>query len=208
MANERTIRVTGRGELRVKPDTVRLTLTLGRTDADYAAAVSAAEEAANAAQRALLRAGVSEKDVHALSLRTEPRYETAADENGVRTRKFTGYAAIRRIRAELSAEPALLGKVLAALAESGASPEIASEYAVRSEEALRGELLALAVKDARRRAKAMAKAANVKLGDVLTMETGFGAPIVRAAALRMDSAELQPEDIVLSDEVRVVYGIE
>ena len=42
MAEERTIRVTGRGELRVKPDTVRLTVTIGGTVCDFVVAVGGA----------------------------------------------------------------------------------------------------------------------------------------------------------------------
>ena len=209
MAEERTIRVTGRGELRVKPDTVRLTLTIGRTEPDFAAAVDAAEKASAAAVAALAEAGAAGKDVRALSLRTEPHYETIADENGVRTRKFSGYSAVRRIRAELGTDPAALGRALTLLAACGAAPEIATEYTRKDEDALRGELLALAVKDAKRRAKAIAKAAGVKLGNMLTAENGgHGMPVARAAVLRMDSAELEPEDIVLSDEVTVLFEID
>lgn len=208
MQNERMIRVTGHGELRIKPDVVHLTLTLERTDADYADAVAAAEEAAKTAKEALLKAGVGEAEMRALSLRTQPRYETVTDENGVRTRKFTGYSAVRRMRAELGADPAVLGRVIAALANCGAAPETAAEYDLKDGESLREKLIALAVKDARRRAKTMAKAADVRLGAVLSMETGSSTPIVRAAALRMDGAELQPEEIVLTEDVRMIYAIE
>ena len=209
MANERTINVTGYGELHAKPDTVRLTLTVERTDADYAAAVRATEQCCAAVTDALVAAGVGEKHIRALSLRTQPRYETSADENGARTRKFAGYAAVRRIRAEFSADAELTGRILDALAGSGAAPEIATEYLLSDREALRGELLARAVKDAKARAKAIAKAAGVKLGDVLSVQNGgHGMPVVRAAAFRADSgAELEPEDMVLTDEVNAVFAI-
>lgn len=210
MANERTINVTGYGELHAKPDTVRLTLTVERTDADYAAAVRATEQCCAAVTDALVAAGVGEKHIRALSLRTQPGYETSADENGARTRKFAGYAAVRRIRAEFSADAELTGRILDALAGSGAAPEIATEYLLGDREALRGELLARAVKDAKARAKAIAKAAGVKLGDVLSVQNGgHGMPVVRAAAFRADSgAELEPEDMVLTDEVNAVFAIE
>ena len=106
MANERTISVTGYGELHAKPDTVRLTLTIERTDADYAAAVRATEQCCAAVTDALVAAGV-------------------------------------------------------------------------------------------------------KLGDVLSVQNGgHGMPVVRAAAFRADSgAELEPEDMVLTDEVNAVFAI-
>ena len=70
MANERTINVTGYGELHAKPDTVRLTLTVERTDAEYAAAVRATEHCCAAVTDALVAAGVGAKHIRALSLRT------------------------------------------------------------------------------------------------------------------------------------------
>ena len=122
----------------------------------------ATEQCCAAVTDALIAAGVGEKHIRALSLRTQPRYETSADENGARTRKFAGYAAVRRIRAEFSADAELTGGILDAIAGRGAAPEIATEYLLSDREALRGELLARAVKDAKARAKAIAEGLDIK----------------------------------------------
>ena len=209
MTEHATIRVTGHSEKHVRPDTVRLTLAVERTDHDHAAALRATEDAAQAVKDALLRAGVREEDVRALGLRCEPRYETATDENGIRTRIFAGYTASRRIRAQFAADPAALGSVLEALSASGAAPEASTEYLFAGYDALRDELVACAVKDAKQRAKTIAKAAGVKLKRVLHAEYGgHGMPVVRAAALRMNAAELAPEDVALTEDVTVTYEIE
>ena len=50
MTAERTILVTGRGEMRIPPDTVNLTMTIERVQKDYAAAVDECERAARAVQ--------------------------------------------------------------------------------------------------------------------------------------------------------------
>lgn len=202
-----TIRVTGHGELRVQPDTVRMTLTLAQTDEAYDRAVAAAEDAAARVSEALAKAGISE--LRACGLRTEPKYETVTDESGRRTQKFAGYCAVRRIRASFAAEADLLGKALSALAASGAAPEISVEYTLARPEALREELLARAVKDAKSRAKAIAKAADIKLKGIVTLENaGHGMPFVRAAALRMDGgADLAPEDMTFTEDVIAVYEI-
>lgn len=208
MSNERTIRVTGTGTLSAAPDVMRMTMTVERTHSEYSATVNAAESAAKALSAALAKHGFSE-NVRMLSLRTEPRYEVVTDENGLRTRRFAGYAAVRRLRAETNADPARTCELIAAVSESGTAAELSAEYALRDENAFRGELLARAVKDAKARAKAIAKAAGVKLGDLLTVENGAHAvPFVRAAALRADSgAEIAPEDITLSDEITAVFSI-
>lgn len=207
MTAERTIQVTGQGVLRLAPDLVRLTLSVSAADSDFAQAVRAAEESGARVKEALERSGAAQ--VRAAGVRTEPLYETVT-ENGASVRRQTGYTATRRLRAELSADPALLAQVLTALADSGASPALSAEYALQNEAALRGELLALAVRDARSRAEAMAAAAGVKLGDVRTVLSGQqGAfPVVRAMAMRTnDISDLSPEEIAIAEEVTMTFDI-
>ena len=115
MANERTITVTGRGMLHLAPDLVRLTLSVSAADSDFAKAVRAAEESGARVKKALEQGGAAQ--VKAAGVRTEPLYETVT-ENGGSVRRQTGYTATRRLRAELSADPALLAQVLTALAKA------------------------------------------------------------------------------------------
>lgn len=204
---ERTIAVTGKGILRLVPDLARLTLAVSASDADYAAAVRAAEEHAANVKNAL--AGVAgAENVKAASVRVEPHFETVT-ENGVQTRRQTGYTATRRLRAELCARPALLAEALQAVAQSGAAPELSVEYTLAEADKARRKALALAVRDAKKRAEAIAKAADVRLSGVRSMECGAqnAFPAVRAMAMRADLADLAPEEIEICEEVRAVFDI-
>lgn len=207
MANERTITVTGRGMLHLAPDLVRLTLSVSAADSDFAKAVRAAEESGARVKKALEQGGAAQ--VKAAGVRTEPLYETVT-ENGGSVRRQTGYTAMRRLRAELSADPALLAQVLTALADSGASPALSAEYTLADEDKARRHAAALAVKDARKRAEAIAKAAGVRLDGVRTVQSGpHGTfPAVRAMAMRAnDLSDLSPEEIEISEEVTVIFDI-
>ena len=205
---ERTIHVTGKGMLRLAPDLIGLTLSASASDADYAQAVQTAEQSAACIAQTIAKT-IGPDHIRSAGVRVEPRYESVT-ENGVQTRRRTGYTATHRLKAEFSADPALFADVLKALSDSGASPELSVEYTLAHAEKARRRAAALAVRDAKKRAEALAAAAGVKLGSVRTVESGaYGAfPAVRAMAMRAnDLSELAPEEIEIAEEVTVVFDI-
>ena len=206
---ERTIHVTGKGMLRLAPDLIGLTLSASASDADYAQAVQTAEQSAACIAQTIAKT-IGPDHIRFAGVRVEPRYESVT-ENGVQTRRRTGYTATHRLKAEFSADPALFADVLKALSDSGASPELSGEYTLAHAEKARRRAAALAVRDAKKRAEALAAAAGVKLGSVRTVESGaYGAfPAVRAMAMRAnDLSELAPEEIEIAEEVTVVFDID
>lgn len=206
---ERTIHVTGKGMLRLAPDLIGLTLSASASDADYAQAVQTAEQSAACIAQTIAKT-IGPDHIRSAGVRVEPRYESVT-ENGVQTRRRTGYTATHRLKAEFSADPALFADVLKALSDSGASPELSVEYTLAHAEKARRRAAALAVRDAKKRAEALAAAAGVKLGSVRTVESGaYGAfPAVRAMAMRAnDLSELAPEEIEIAEEVTVVFDID
>ena len=206
---ERTIHVTGKGMLRLAPDLIGLTLSASASDADYAQAVQTAEQSAACIAQTIAKT-IGPDHIRSAGVRVEPRYESVT-ENGVQTRRRTGYTATHRLKAEFSADPALFADVLKALSDSGASPELSVEYTLAHAEKARRRAAALAVRDAKKRAEALAAAAGVKLGSVRTVESGaYGAfPAVRALAMRAnDLSELAPEEIEIAEEVTVVFDID
>ena len=203
---DKTITVNGRGTVRLAPDLVKLTLAVTATDADYAQAVRKAEADAKKVLAAL--AGIA-PDLRSASLRVEPAYETV-QEQGVPRRRQSGFTATRRLRAELSADPALLADAVKAIYESGASPALSVEYALSDAEGAQRRAAALAVADARARAEALAEAAGVKTGAVRSVPCGSQGVIPAARMLAMrtnDAAELAPEEIEFAEDVCVVFDI-
>lgn len=203
---DKTITVNGRGTVRLAPDLVKLTLAVTATDADYAQAVRKAEADAKKVLAAL--AGIA-PDLRSASLRVEPAYETV-QEQGVPRRRQSGFTATRRLRAELSADPALLADAVKAIYESGASPALSVEYALSDAEGAQRRAAALAVADARARAEALAEAAGVKTGAVRSVACGSQGVIPAARMLAMrtnDAAELAPEEIEFAEDVCIVFDI-
>ena len=206
---ERTIHVTGKGILRFAPDLIGVTLAASASDADYAQAVQTAEQSAACIAQTIAKT-IGPDHIRSAGVRVEPRFENVTEE-GVQTRRRTGYTATHRLKTEFSADPALFAAVLKALSDSGADPELSVEYTLSHAEKAHRRAAALAVRDARKRAEALAAAAGVKLGSVRTVESGGRGvfPAVRAMAMRAnDLSELAPEEIEISEEVSVIFDID
>ncbi len=199
----RTITVTGRSEQSVCPDLARLTLEVREERAlsrEAADACGARTEALLAALRPLLPQGA----VKTVSLRTDVR----RDEHG----HVTAYIASRRLLAECRADAGTVASLIDAALQSGAEPLLSLSYVLRDPAKKREALLKEAVRDARKKARAIAEAAGVTLGALVGV-TYAQPSAVPFRTLRMAShgdfgADLTPDDVTLSDEVTAVYEIE
>ena len=184
----RTVKVTGLGRLTVRPDTTRIDITLSGVCPDYAAALrSSAEQTADL--RALLaESGFAAEDLKTLDLRVSAEYE-GYDDNGVWKNRFTGYRYTHRTKLEFPLDGARLGTVLGAISGCGARPEFSVAYTVKDPEALKDELLRLAVADARKKAAVLASAAGVELKELVQIDcTPEGlSPVI--PVMRFDRAE-------------------
>ena len=71
---------------------------------------------------------------------------------------------------EFDADNKKLGEILYALAHSVITPEISIEYTVSDPEKHKDELLKNAIKDSKHKAEVLANAADVKLGDIVSID--------------------------------------
>ena len=135
-------------------------------------------------------------------------------------RVFLGYDFTHELKLEFPKDNTLLEKVLSALATSSIKPSFKILYTVRDQEALKNELLGNAVSDAAKKADVLAKAANVKLKEIQTIDYSWGevrfeTDIVASPKAMMDMEEepiinmdIEPDDIEKTDTVTVVWEIE
>ena len=203
---ERTIAVTGSGSVRVAPDRAQLLLTVTGEAETFSAAVAAAQARTAAAAQALEQCGIAAR---AAGMNVQSRFEYVR-ENGEQVRRQTGYTAARRLHAQLAADPARLAAALHAVAESGADPEYGVTFTCSDADRQRRRAAALAVRDAKKRAEALAKAAGVTLGKLRRIESGAPRPFpaVCAMAARADAlSDLAPEETELTEDVTVLFDI-
>ena len=222
MDTVRTIRVNGSGRLMMKPDLMRLRVTVNGLRKEYDEAVKGSAEKTNEVRELLKGFGFDGSELKTAGFDVRAEYTDYEDKNGRRQRRFKGYRFEHRMKLEFPADNTLLGRLLYAMAHSSAKPELDIEYTVSDRESCRNELLAKAVKDSRAKAAAMAEAAGAELGAVMEIdccgeEHGFSSRsrnfpmLMDCCAMDADKGacalDMEAEDIVEEEEVSVVWSI-
>lgn len=221
---ERTIRVTGKGKLSVKPDTIRLIMTMEGVQEEYDKAVDQSARMTEEIKNLFERLDFDRESVKTLYFNINAEYESYQAEDNSWQRRFKGYKFTHSIKIEFPSDNKRLGKVLYALGHSQVRPEFRIEYTVAEPEKCKNELLAKAVLDSRQKAEVLAKAAEVSLGDIVTIDYSWGEiefvtrPVElmgieeRCISSNADKKstykmDINPDDIEVSDNVTVVWNI-
>ncbi len=218
----RTIRVTGKGQIKVKPDTTRITMTLSGIFPDYGEALRRSAEDTETLGALLSGFGFDRSDLKTLSFSVDTEYE-GYNEDGVYKQRFVGYRFRHITKVEFESDNDRLGKILYALANCDVDPEFRLSYTVKDPEAAKNALLGKAVADAKEKAAALTQAGGVTLKDIQSIDYSWGKtdleyrPMAggivaeKCMAARADSSyamDIEPDDIEVSDTVTVVWEIE
>ncbi len=220
MTNTRTIRVTGKGQLKVKPDTMRITMTLTDVYREYSESLSMSSKDTKALKVILKQFGFQSEDIKTLRFNVDSEYESYR-ENGEYKNRFVGYRFTHVMKVEFPFDNDRLGKVLYALAHCHLEPEFRLSYTVADPEARKNELLAKAIHDAKEKAAVLTTAAGVTLGSILNIDYSWGeiefeySPMYKAMPMDANigaapsyDLDIEPDDIETADNVTVVWEVE
>lgn len=214
---ERTIRVTGTGNVSFVPDKIELSLYLSGRQEEYEKMMKQSSEYVSALGKAFAEEGFDEKELKTVSFNVSTEYENYQDENKIYCHRFVGYSFNHNLKFCFDADNALLSRALAAVTKSKTNPRFEISYTLKDEQAAKDILLKNAVEDSAKKAKLLAKAAGVELKEVLSIDYSWGEMEISSRPIRMDAMPLMeecadmrinPDDIDLSDTVTVVWGIE
>ncbi|MBR2783446.1 MAG: SIMPL domain-containing protein [Firmicutes bacterium] len=220
-SDQRLIRVTGRGDLRLQPDTTRLTITLRGRSMDYAETLSQSAKDTEALRDVIAALGFARDSLKTLSFDVDTRYEYDNSQRGHNPRQiFMGYEYTHLLKLEFPSDNALLGRTLYALGASSVQPELRLSYTVRDQEGAKNRLLAGAVADAAAKARTLAEAAGVALGELISIDYSRTRidfevqPLRKSVALAEGDLaapsfdlDIEPDDIEVSDTVILVWAI-
>ena len=218
----RTIRVTGKGQIKVKPDMTRITMSLEGTYPDYGEALRRSSQDTEHLKDLLSAFGFERSDLKTLNFSVDTEYESYKDK-GTYKQRFVGYKFHHLMKVEFFSDNERLGKVLYALANCPVKPEFRLSYTVSDPEAAKNELLGKAIKDAKEKAGVLTQAAGVELKDIQSIDYSWGeinfevqpmnrmivADECRAAPMAAESydMDIEPDDIEVSDTVTVIWEI-
>ena len=217
----RTIRVTGKGNLKIHPDITRISITLTDVYKDYADTLKYSSEDTEKLKDLVSKFGFSRSDLKTLNFDVDAEYESYREKNEYKQR-LVGYRYRHSMKIEFDSDNDRLGKILYALAQSELNPEFYISYTVKDQEAAKNELLGKAVADAKEKAKVLTDAAGLSLKEIQSLDYSWGeinmtvAPMGRMMANKMVGAaaeesydmDIEPDDITVSDTVTVIWEIE
>ena len=218
----RTIRVTGKGQLKVRPDVTRITLDLNAVCPTYAEALKESSEKTEQLKNLLAQFGFERGDLKTLNFNVDTEYESYK-ERGAYKERLVGYRYVHRMKVEFPSDNDRLGKILYALMNSPAKPEFHLSFTVSDPEKAKNELLGNAVADAREKAAVLAQAAGIRLLDIQNIEYAWdridfevrpmermffaeGAIDANPGFGKLDM-DIEPDDITVTDTVTLLWEI-
>jgi uncharacterized protein YggE len=219
MEARRTIRVTGRGALKLHPDLTRLSLTLQGSDMDYGTVLQRSAEETEALRDVLASLGFAREALKTLQFNVDTLYEGYQDEKGIYRQKFAGYDCFHALRVEFDMDSARLSAVVCALAGSSAAPEFHIRFTVKDTEAVLDRVLKDAATQAKKKAEVLCAASGVKLGALVSIDYGAFAgelysrtecaPMLRMAKAGNGMADMDivPEDVRTEETVTFTWEI-
>ena len=219
---ERTIRVTGKGAISVKPDMICLLLTLEDMYDTYDKTLDQSTMQVETLKDCFEKLGFQRTDLKTLNFNVDTEYESYQDYQKTWKRRFMGYKFIHRLKIEFDADHKRLGQVLYALAHAPIKPEFRINYTIKDAEAAKNLLLGKAIADSREKARVLTEAAGVTLGDIITIDYSWGEikflsePMERCMSLTDDCCmeedsydiDIEADDIDVTDTVTVIWSIQ
>jgi uncharacterized protein YggE len=201
--------VQGSGEVRVRPDSLRVDVGVEAR----AATVDAAREKVNASMHRVIDAvkalDIPELTVETRILNVSPVYATRPSDQPP---AIVGYSASNHVAVTVRNAPVdELGergsRIIDVALGAGANEVGGIDFFLADPTAAEEEALAAAVRDAQRDAETIARAAGVTLGPLYFVEESPGMRVVpRARIQTITSTPVEVEDIVVQNSVTAKYS--
>ena len=215
--NQKTIRVMGIGNVKIAPDTTRLSFNVDSLHKDYETAYAEAAVGNKELRKALEKLQLP-KD----SLKTSNFSITKETEWNNKTRKyeFVGFKLRQTLAIELPLDSVLTSKVMSALGSAWPELEVKISFVKKDSHDVKLQILESAIKDAREKAEVIACTLGHKLGGIVSVdyskcrldihvrEEEYDCCEIADAAGVPESIDYTPEDIEAGDTVETVWYLE
>lgn len=203
-AADKLLTVTGEATVAVAPDAavIRIGVSSGAKTAREASDANAKQM--TAVMAAIKDAGIADRDVQTSRLSLQPQY----DPNKSGTARLLGFQVTNQLTIkirDIDKMPAILDRVIAA----GANEMSGIEFIVSEQSKLLDQARDDAIADGRRKAELYAKAAGVKVGQVIAIAEEGSNPPPRpmVQAMRAGAVPVAPGEQTLRASVSVTYAI-
>lgn len=218
---DKTMKITGKGKVSVKPDIIRLNMTMEESYKEYEVTLRQSSETTKILKELFVSLGFKNDDLKTRSFDINTKYESYKAKDQSWKKRLIGYTYTLHMLIEFDADNKKLGEILYALAHSAITPEISIEYTVSDLEKHKDKLLKNAIEDSKHKAEVLANAADVELGDIVSIDYSWGEisfvsePIQNFAFASAEKTmgspgydiDIEADDIDVTDTVTVIWNI-
>lgn len=215
----RTITVKGTGKVSARPDYIVLSLNIEALSETYDRAMTDASERIKNLQDAAVFVGYEKSDMKTTSFDVQTRYKNVKDRQGNYKQEFAGYACSYHLKLAFDFDSKQLAKVISAIANCGAQPEISIAFTAKNPERISEELLISATENAKTKAEVLCKASGNTLGQLLNIDYNWDELNVFSrttydvedciqplmAMSKCAAPEIEPDNIDVSDTVSFTW---
>jgi hypothetical protein len=202
-AGSRTITVSGTGIVTSVPDEAQFVFGVAVTGPTARAALGASSRRMTALIAAVKGQGVAPADLQTSQVALTPN----TNDSGSKILNFTASESLTVTTKAIAKAGAIVDAAVAAGANNVDGPSLGPS----SQQALRQRALAAAIADARSRAVAIARAAHVQLGRVVTVTEDSSTPPIAfqgaAKAAAAPATPVEPGTVQTEEDVTVTFAI-
>ncbi|HEX2166041.1 MAG TPA: SIMPL domain-containing protein [Longimicrobiales bacterium] len=211
----RTITVSAQGTIEREPEEGVVTLAVESEAEEAQAAANANAERMTQLVAALRRAGVPERNIRTISYELRPEYRRQVGDERNEPPEIAGYRAINMVQVTVDTVSDM-GRIIDTAIGAGANRVTNISFQLRDPHSAHIEAAAVAMRNARREAEAIAEAAGERLGAALSINTGgYHMPpppmpmYARAEMMDMAAAStpVQTGTLTVTTTVTVVYQL-
>lgn len=205
---QRTIVVTGEGEVLGKPDQARIVAAVVNQAPTAEAAAQDNATAMNRVLSAVAALGIPPNMIRTSNYLVQPQYSTTTL---AANRNITGYQATNQITVTLT-DLSKVGTLSDTLVHNGANQLGGVGFTIADPKPLADRARTAAVNDARAKAETLANAAGVRLGPLLTIQEGPGVfqptPFAARAAIGVVETPIEIGEQPIIVAVTLTYAIQ
>ena len=214
MVTERTIIITGKSQLNISPDMIRLSFKIIIQETAYSQVLNFLSDNANSLIDVLTSHGFNTNEIKTTryTIHRWTKYQNGQELN-------LGYEGEHSLFVEFKIDNTKINEIINHITEKVPCVSINISYSCSKLEQYDKELLELAIKDAQDKAKFIAKTSGVKLKEIQTINystkkinANFG---LEYNHLRTDKCfatarvpDMTPEDIVVEKSIDIIWEIE
>lgn len=197
-----TIAVTGQGTLRVKPDTVIITIGIRTEHTSALEALTENATRANAMIKALREIGVANEDIETSSFSIYPKY-TYTNQTPI----LAGYEVEHMFDMTVK-DVKKVGTMYETAVANGANIARQLQFKLANEQPYYQQALALAVKNAQEKARVLARTLQLPLHDVpIEIKENQPSPLLPRTMVLADGAPpIQAQEVVISATVYAIFS--